>query len=192
MTPQQLAYRAAHYTPWYERIGDGGTIGWITAAGYLAVGLLCLRAAQRFSTADKRLWLAAAAVLIALGINKQLDLQVALVEFWRDHALANGWYGARRTIQRVAFAIAIVAGTAIVLWLLPVVRRRGAEMRAAFAGMAFIAVYVVLRAAKFQHIFSPGPVKPTGPGWLSLLELGGLAVVACAAWFYIRRNSRPS
>jgi hypothetical protein len=191
VTPQQLAYRAAHYTPWYSRIGDGGAIGWLTAAAYVAAALLCLRAGgtePETARPARMLWRAVGAALLVLGINKQLDLQIALIEFWREIALAYGWYGTRRTVQYAAFALGLLGGGVVALWLLPKVRRQSAELRAAFAGTALIGVYVVLRAAKFQHVLWSTPVAPKGPGWLALVELGGIAVVAGAAWLYARRG----
>ena len=120
----------------HARIGDGVALVWIATAAYLAAALLCLRAAFRARSGarpERLLWLAAGAVLLVLGINKQLDLQVALIEFWRETALAHGWYGARRTVQWVAFGVGIVAGASAALWLLPLVRRQGAALKTAFA-----------------------------------------------------------
>lgn len=189
MSPQQLAYRAAHYTPWYERIGDGGPVAWIITFAYLAAAVLCFLAARRSLSEprpERTLWLAAAGVVLFLALNKQLDLQVGLIEFWRENALASGWYGARRTVQLVAFGTGLVAAGFAAWWLLPVMWRQGGALKAAFAGLALIGIYIFLRAAEFQHVLWDGP-GPHGPGWLSALELGGIAIVAVAAW----RARRP-
>lgn len=181
MTPAQLAWRAQHYVPWYERIGDAGMVGWATAAGYGIAALLCLGAGGRAAGRERALWLAAGLALLALGLNKQLDLQVALIEFWREVALAQGWYGARRMVQYAAFVLGALGAAALALGLLPVLRRQGRELRIAYAGLGLIGVYVALRAAKFQHVLWSAPGGPKGAGWLALLELGGLALVAVAA-----------
>lgn len=185
MTPDQIAWRAAHHTPWYERIGDGDPLGLTTSLFYLVAALLCLRAARRSvgeAGPARALWLAAGAVLLALGINKQLDLQVALIELGRDLALAQGWYGMRRAVQFGAFAIGLAGAAGAALWVLPLVWRQGARLRIAFAGLGLIGLYVCLRAAKFQHIVWTPPGAPDGPGWLALFELSGLALVTVAAW----------
>jgi hypothetical protein len=191
MTPQQLAWRAAHYTPWYERIGDEGAGGWLIAVAYLSVTALCLLAARkaaRETGADRPLWLLAGAALCLLAINKQLDLQLALIEGWREIALSQGWYGARRGVQLAAFAGGLAGGAAALAWLAPRVWRGGRPVRWGFAGMTVIGIYVTLRAAKFQHVLWDDPSLRATPGWVSLLEIGGIAIVAAAAAARLRRG----
>lgn len=195
MTPQQLAWRAAHYTPWYERIGDDGTNGWLIAAAYLAGAGLCLLAARKSAGGgggERHLWGAAAAALCLLGINKQLDLQVPLIEGFRELALSQGWYGARRAVQLAAFAGGLAVGAAALAWLLPRVRRGGGAIHWGFAGMVMIGVYVTLRAARFQHILWDGSRRTAVPAWLTLLEIAGIAIVAAAAAVQWRRGSREN
>lgn len=192
MTPSQLAWRAEHYVPWYERIGDGGLVAWVITAAYFLAAWLCWRAGRRQPRSARkraRLWLAAGFALLALGINKQLDLQVGLVEFWRETALDQGWYGARRTVQFAAFAFALAATVGAAAWLLPTIRASGRALRWAFAGMVLIASYIILRLAEFQHLVWDSP-EPKGPGWLALVELGGIAIVAAAASLAATRRGR--
>lgn len=192
MSEEQLAWLAAHHTPWYERIGDPGPVGWITAAAYLVAAALCALAARKgaaLNSADCPLWLGAACILLVLGINKQADLQVGLVELWRNIALAQGWYGARRAIQFATFIAGLAGGAAALAWLVPKVRRGGRAIRWALAGMIVIGFYVNLRAAKFQHIAWDDPLLPTAPGWFSAIELCGIAIVAASAFGRMRSNA---
>lgn len=193
MTPDQLAWRATNYVPWYERIGDGWPLAWVTVAAYLVAAVLCALTARRVADDggddERALWWMAGAALLALGINKQLDLQVALIEGGRELALTYGWYGARRMVQMAVFAIVLLVLGASALWLLRRVWRQDATLKLAFAGLAVIAAYVALRLAKFQHVL--WDVRGfDGPGWLPMLELGGIALVAIAAGWRRRLRGR--
>src|SRR5215213_2059448 len=83
---------------WRLGIGDPTVIGWFTVLAYFAAALLCWRAAKKgLHTAKVRwFWTALAALLIFLGINKQLDLQTAFTFMAKDFAKATGWYENRR------------------------------------------------------------------------------------------------
>ena len=195
MSEEQLAWLAAHHTPWYERIGDPGLVGWLTAGAYLLTVALCASAARKGAapvSADRPLWLGAAWILLLLGVNKQADFQVGLIELWRDLALAQGWYGARRAIQFATFVAGLAGGAVVLAWLMPIIRCGDNAIRWAFAGMIVIGIYVALRAAKFQHILWDDPLLSSGPGWFSALELGGIALVAASATWKIRTFARAN
>lgn len=191
MSPEQLAYRAAHYTPWYERIGDGGLVAWVITAAYFLAGLPCLRAMLRSPEREQRgLWLLAGAALVLLGANKQLDLQVVLLEVAREMSLQQGWHGVRRTVQTASYILALALAIGAGWWLLRRLRHQGRELRAAYAGLAVVALYVFLRMAKFQHVVFPDTQKPEGPGWLAAIEMTGIAIAGGAAWWNARRSPR--
>src|SRR4051812_28194527 len=77
---------------WRPGIGDPTFIGWFTVFAYLGAAYLCWRAAANSLTGQKvRLfWIALAGTLLALGINKQLDLQTELTFIGKDFAKATG------------------------------------------------------------------------------------------------------
>ena len=82
-------------------------MGWIITVAYFVAAFLCWRA----GLAEKKqslisefpknywLWFGLAAVLLVLGINKQLDLQTLLISLGRGIAIECGWYDSRRQIQ---------------------------------------------------------------------------------------------
>jgi len=83
----------------------------VITALYLVGAYLCFRAGGRPGEegdlgASRRVrifWYAAAAMLLALGINKPLDLHVLITRIGRDVSREGGWYGARRQVQAVFF-----------------------------------------------------------------------------------------
>ncbi|MDG6077763.1 hypothetical protein E3U23_00935 [Erythrobacter litoralis] len=124
--------------------------------------------------------------LLFLGLNELLDLQTVLTATGRSLAREQGWYRERRSFQlwfMVIFSIAALLGAALVLWKL---RNALWPVRLAMIGFVAIAIYVVLRAASFHHTdqLLRGGLELVKFG--SLLEMGGIAVVAISAVTYKR------
>jgi hypothetical protein len=121
---------------WSPTIGDPTLMGWVTVAAYFLTSWLCLRAfrlekrgpprpllptiAALFRVMKKHwprppaparraaLWLLLFAIMFALGINKQLDLQTLFTEIGRSVSRSGGWYEERRAVQ--GLFIAAMAG----------------------------------------------------------------------------------
>ena len=86
---------------------DAGTLPWVAVAGYLLGALLCGWQASRGKAGAERLfWILAAIAMLALGLNKQLDLQTQLTALGRQWARDGGWYKQRREFQAVFPAVA--------------------------------------------------------------------------------------
>lgn len=178
---------------WSPGLGDRHAMGWITVGVYLLAATTAARAAVRgrFPAAsrgrERTFWLLAAAVLVVLAVNKQLDLQSLLTAAARCHAQANGWYDNRRSLQ-VAFILGIAAAGLLALvalaWLLRgTLRRTGA----ALLGLAFVAVFVLIRAAGFHHVDLLIDREVGGVRLNWVLELAGPALVVIAGLRAARR-----
>ena len=176
---------------WRPSLGDPSVVGFITVFAYLCAALLAVQAAfsaRRRLLASSgpaqaqvlfRFWLAIAALLLLLGVNKQLDFQTLLIQWLRDLALAQGWYEKRRVYQ-VAFILAIfaaiVSGCALLLFSL---RRVVRHVWLGIVGIGLLAGFVLIRAASFHHVdlwLKQGAVPLNGA-----LELFCIAVLALGA-----------
>lgn len=169
---------------WTPGIGDPTPLGWFTVVAYLAAAVACAMAARR-GAADpgaQRLWNILAVVLLALGINKQLDLQTFMTQVGRDMSHHFGWWERRREIQ-AAFIFAIAGSgalTILLLWRSVATLQR--NIRLALAGLIFVFTYVVIRAASFHHVDVFIHSRLFGVKWNWILELSGLFVILFAAW----------
>ena len=160
---------------------DQGPLAWFVVAGYLIGALLAFRAAAPAIGRERVFWLATAAIMILLGINKQLDLQSDLTDFARAAAHSEGWYSWRRDIQGVFLLVmalgTIAVGTLLWRWL------RGVTVSAKVAamGLVILLAFIFLRAASFHHIDYWVTIHVAGmrSGWW--LELLGIVVIGCAA-----------
>ena len=179
---------------WRSSIGRADMADWVTVTAYLLAALLSARAARnawlRREERDRLFWRIAAVLLVFLGINELLDLQTLLTSIGRAHAKANGWYGEHRHVQQVfvmALGLAAVCAGIALLWL---TRRTHFAVRLAFAGLVFIGLFVLLRAASFHHLDQILGRGVPAFNWGSLQEMAGILVVAGAAALYARKPRR--
>lgn len=158
-------------------------MGWITVAAYAVAVLLCYLC-QRQSPPGlaRRFWWGLALLMLALGINKQLDLQTWLTEVGRDLALQQGWYPHRRVVQAVFIAAIGGCGLGVGVWLARRLRDLDTFARRAGYGLVVLGVFVMVRAASFHHVD-----MLLGFSWNSIavnavLELGGIGAIVHSAW----------
>ena len=187
------------FTRWQPVIGDPTWQGWATVGVYLAAALLAYRAGRAAfpaatRTRERTFWGLTLFLLLALAINKQLDLQSAVTAAGRCLALAQGWYGQRRLLQLgflIALALLAAIFLAVLLWLL-----RGSWSRSALPviGMVFVCTFVLMRAVGFHH-FDRILGLSMGLPVLSLrantaLEWTGPALISLGAWRVFRLSGR--
>lgn len=158
-------------------------MGWVTVAAYLIAAWLAFRSARTARMAAERglarFWTAIALLLLALGINKQLDLQTLFTQIARDLALAQGWYEERHRYQVLFIAVVGVLGLLGTLGLAIALRKIAARIWLALLGVGFLVSFVVIRAASFHHVdllLRSGPVRLN---WV--FELTGIALIGVAA-----------
>lgn len=187
---------------WRLQAGDPTVLGWATLAGYLLAAWACGRAwkssrvgAQRLELAhaieashQRRLaawWLSVGMLMLALGVNKELDLQLLLGEMGKQLALEQGWYAQRKMVQLAfvtLFGTVLVASLSVAGFLL---RRLIYRIWPATVGVALVLAYAGARAAIFHALRDS--VDGTLASRLWVFELLGIALVAWSAL----RASRP-
>ena len=171
---------------WSPGIGDPTFVGWLTVVLYFVTAWSCLRSARRLSgpmaglgeaRRERAFWSVLALLFLALGINKQLDLQSLLTEVGRMLARDEGWYESRGQVQLV-FILAVGAlGVAAAAAGIYAVRRATLGARIAAGGAALVMAFVVIRAASFHHVdrFIDSRWVGLRANWV--VELGGIAIV---------------
>lgn len=182
---------------WTPGIGDPTVIGWVTVLAYLLAATGCVCAAWREQDDGGEIpgivpfWSSLAVGMLALGINKQLDLQSLFTQVLRDMAKANGWYEQRRPLQ-AAFIFVIGAVGVVTLALIPRIGHafpRSAKV--ALTGVAMIFAYVVIRAASFHHvnIMTDHYILGLKVNWI--IEIGGISIVCAGSIAAQQRRKVP-
>ena len=170
---------------WSLGIGDPTIVGWVTVAAYLVASLLCYRASRLAALqSELRFWLTVSALLLALGINKQLDLQTLGVDLVRGAARAQGWYAHRRLVQGLFIVLIAAAAVIGALRLERTFKRSGSALKGAIAGLFFILAFLLVRAASFHHLDAAFRIELAGLRSAWLLELIGIAALAASALGY--------
>lgn len=189
---------------WTLGIGDPTFVGWFTVFAYFASAFYCVRAWRRAKerrppvTVLANAWLGSSALMGALGVNKQLDLQSLFTEIARTMVIDQGMYAERHGLQ-IMFIKAIGLGgvltLALLLWL---VRSHLRQLWLPMVGAVFIVVFVIIRASSFHDVdmFLSGELG--GPRWNWVFELGGILLVGVGARRYalqptaVRRRTRQA
>jgi FtsH-binding integral membrane protein len=175
------------FTSWSPTLGDPTVMGWVTVVCYLAATVLSAFTSYSLIGRQRVFWLGLTVLLLALAINKQLDLQSALTEAGRCLAKAQRWYEERQSVQ-VKFIFWVMA-TSLVAALLSawVMRHDLGKIWLALVGLAFLVAFIAVRAAGFHHFdrfigFAFGSIRMN---WV--LELGGIAAIIGNALFLLLR-----
>lgn len=167
---------------WSPGIGDPTIGGWVTVLLYfVAVWSTWRTASNLYGVGEVGTWRAISLMFVALGINKQLDLQTAFTEIGRVVAFQEGWYGQRQIVQ-VWFIIGVaVVCSLIAICLLILARRSPAPTWLALLGTTIVLAFVLIRAASFHHIDRFIGDRILGLKWNWVLEMGGISIVIIAS-----------
>lgn len=140
---------------WRFGAGDPTPIGWGTTAAYLVAAALCWLAFSAETRADSsyaRFWLLLALGLLALGVNKELDLHTLAIEGGRAVARALGWQHRRHEIPVVFTFFLVIAGALAMLSLARSCRPLSPGRLLGLLGLVGLLGYVVMRLAVFFRV----------------------------------------
>jgi hypothetical protein len=135
---------------------------------------------------ERHTWRAMSALFLALGINKQLDIQSALTEVGRILAVSEGWYQQRQAVQlaSIIFVAALCAVTVIVLLIWA--RHAPVATWLALIGTTLVFGFVLIRAASFHHMDRFIGERILGFRWNWILEMGGISLAIIASRWRVK------
>lgn len=171
--------------PWTIGIGDPTKIGWLTVAIYLIAVICALRQARisKVLGANAALWYCLAAFLLFLGVNKQLDLQSWFMQSMKGQAIDHRWYAHRRSAQ-LAFIMFLGVGLLIALISLRFfLAKSWRSYKITWLGIMLLCLFILLRAATFEHFNSYINREIFSTTSYALLEIGALLLIILGAFF---------
>ena len=171
---------------WSPKIGDPTIGGWVTVVLYLLAAGSCWITARELVLEDigsneRRAWWAISALFLALGINKQLDLQSALTEAGRVLAHYQGWFEQRQLVQLAFIALVAIICLTAAITLLLWTRSAPIQTRVALMGTTMVLGFVLIRAAAFHHVDQFIGQRILGLRWNWVLEMSGISLVLFAS-----------
>ena len=164
-------------------------MGWFTVVAYVAAAALALLVVKSQNGRLRVFWSVLCALLFALSINKQLDLQSALTASGRCLALVQGWYEDRASVQRVFIVFVAANGLIVSVGLAVIMRRTLAQNWLALVGLGLLCTFIVIRAAGFHHFdrFIDYEIANVRTNWI--MELGGIGMIAANAGLLLGHRS---
>jgi hypothetical protein len=182
---------------WSPQIGDPSVMGWVTVAVYVLAGSVALATYARapFPRAsygrERVFWLLLGLILLALAVNKQLDLQSWLTAFGRCVSKEQGWYQDRRSVQAMVVLGLIAAMLALALALWRMMRGTLTRSGVALLGLVFVLGFVAVRAVGFHHVDALINLRVSNLRLNWLFELTGpTLVILNGLWLLLRRRRR--
>jgi len=166
-------------------------MGWLAVLLYFSAAVSCwitarklrLAAADAADAKEQRVWRSLTVAFLALGINKQLELQTALTEAVRVFARFHDWYGQRRLVQVAFVAVVAVACVVVAIMLARWARKAPAPTRVALAISIALIGYVLIRAASLHQFDRLIYADVLGFRLNWILEMGGIGAVLVASYW---------
>jgi hypothetical protein len=170
---------------WSPGIGDPTIMGWLTVVLYAIGTWQCYRVATAhsgfLSPREGVLWRVLTYGLLALGVNKQLDLQSALTEIGRILAEQEGWYENRHTVQILFIYCVISLATLAIFALVFLARKAPLATFMALIGSVCLLSFVIIRASSFHHVdlYLNSVIFGLKMNWI--MEMGGILIITGGA-----------
>ena len=179
---------------WRLGFGDPTVLGWVTTVAYFVATGFCGAYVLRIGKHVPRpagfdghrvFWWCLTVFMLLMSINKQLDLQILILQVARQISLSQGWFAERTTVRKWMIVGSALAGLILMAWLGWAFRRVWRRYVLALSGIALLGFFVLIRA-------SGGRVAILGyhPGYFPMfrvLEVGGIVCVGTAALMELRR-----
>lgn len=180
------------FARWQPVIGDPTWQGWATVLVYLGAAALAFRAGRAGFPAATRsreriFWAVTLLLLLALAVNKQLDLQSAVTAAGRCLALAQGWYGQRRLLQLGFLLVLTLLALVFLTILLRLLRGSWSRSVLPALGLVFVCTFVLMRAVGFHHADRLLGLPVLGLRANTALEWTGPALISLGAIRLSRR-----
>jgi hypothetical protein len=179
---------------WAPAFGDHDLYGYVmTVVHLVAAGLAVKVAIQGPFLSDARraerwLWAIGATGLVALAINKQLDLQSMILAAARCVARGQGWYENRRAYQTEVILGMTIAAAVIVPVVLLLLRKAFVGNLAFVLSMSALVAFVLLRAISFHHLDVVFGTDVLSFRLHRLIEVTALTVVILVAVVRLRKR----
>lgn len=139
---------------WRPHISDPTVLAWTITLTLLAAGIACIVCLRRSPRSGRlaAFWAIGAVLFILLALNKQLDLQVLLIQLGRVWTANHAWFQYRRDVQGALVVVLAGVATVAVLALFWTLRGHWSDLRLALLGIAATLAVTLLRATVLCHL----------------------------------------
>jgi hypothetical protein len=157
---QVLFLDALEHGYWAKHRGDPTVLGWGITILYGLAALTCLyctglldtKRSPPISELHAWFWWMIVVILVLVGVNKQLDLQMLLADIGRTYSKSQGWYDQRRPIQIRVLALGACVGMAGLLRVGYKLKRAPKSTWFALWGVIFLGVNILIHMVSLHSI----------------------------------------
>lgn len=160
--------------------GDQSLLSWLVFAVYFVVVVWIWVATKKVDSRERGFLLLNLLALLALGLNKQLDIQTDLINLAKQLAQYAGLYSHKTALKQL-FVLFVGAGvtTAIIVFV-ALFWRLFFKYAFVFIGWLCLFIFIVLRVAYFEHDAFRGASLWQYEQYFQLIELTGLLLIGLA------------
>ncbi|MCF7976249.1 MAG: hypothetical protein K9N55_20695 [Phycisphaerae bacterium] len=172
---------------WSTNRGDPTVIGWSITVFYAVAALACLyctgfcdsRRSVPISLVYAWFWWMMLGLVVMMGINKQLDVQLLLADIGRAFTKHLGWYGQRKPVQIRVLAFGACVCLACLLEVGHKLKRAPKSTWLALFGILLLGVNVLI------HLVSLHLIEGVLAYSLAGLSVGNGLEIVCILWILI-------
>ena len=169
---------------WRVGLGDPDRLGLILTAGYLLATLAMLAVVLSRAASlprERLLWGMATLALLVLALNKQLDIQLILLQVGRCVAHTEGWRPERFDLQRTFGAWFLAIAILFLLGLTYLCRRALRANLPLILGLGFLSAFLILRISRLQHLELLFDTRVNSTRLQRVIEASALVILIYAA-----------
>lgn len=172
-------------------MGDPTVVGWATVFVYFLATLRCTYKAtesKKFG-GNYQFWLYLAALLLFLGINKQLDLQTWFEQTMKALAEERGWYEHKALLQKIFITILGFGMLTILISFRLYLANTWRNYKLTWIGTALLCLFILVRAAAFNRLGFLGSHDILGFDITEILEVLAILLVILGTFLHTEQSS---
>ena len=185
---------------WRPGIGDPTFMGWLITAAYFITSVscgICAWRTDRISPINRSgyhrvFWWSLFAIMLIMGMNKQLDLQCLLIVVIKQIAQNQNWYSKRHILQ-VWFAAGItIFSMVLLIWLGWKLKRQWRQYGLAIIGIVLLIAFVIITIAPVHCMNQFLGLQPGDRLIKSIFEISGIVLIGISALMGIIRGKKQA
>lgn len=174
---------------WSPGIGDPTAWGWFTVFNYFVSAIMCIYASRNDQNYS-RFWTAMAIFMLALCVNKQLDIQSLFTAIGREISVKGGWYNNRRVFQKEFIYALILLSTLFTISIAVILRKSSRYVIGSSIGLTILISFIVARASSFNYIDSALGLRFFAITLNHYAENLGIMIILINAGFAARKRAK--
>lgn len=172
---------------WKDKRGDPTAVGWLTTVLYLSVFVASIYWVIQTRAINPNFkyswfWLGASILILLLGINKQLDIQMLFADLARFYAKLSGIYMNRKPFQQKIISFLATIGISTFSVLLYLLRKAPKKMWLTLVGFSILFSFPLIRLVSLHSLEALLYYSVHSVRVVDLIEIVGITIILITAY----------